>query len=84
MYVAIDRKPENGCEIQNAACGYSGVMIQLKIVKTAEEENASAVTDDDGNNHGTNVLKFLVEPWVRTDAVYVQIHTSHLSMLSQS
>ena len=25
------------------------------------------VTDDDGNNHGTNVLKFLVEPWVRTD-----------------
>ena len=27
MYVAIDRKPENGCEIQNAACGYSGVMI---------------------------------------------------------
>ena len=42
-------------------------MIRLKIVKTAEEENASAVTEDDGNNHGTNVLKFLVEPWVRTD-----------------
>ena len=42
-------------------------MIQLKIVKTAEEENASVVTDDDGNNHGTNVLKFLVEPWVRMD-----------------
>ena len=39
MYVAIDRKPENGCEIQNAACGHSGVMIRLKIVKTAEEEN---------------------------------------------
>ena len=42
-------------------------MIRLKIVKTAEEESASAVTEDDGNNHGTNVLKFLVEPWVRTD-----------------
>ena len=67
MYVAINRKPENGCEIQNTACGCSGVMIRLKIVKTAEEENASAVTDDDGNNHGTNVLKFLVEPWVRMD-----------------
>ena len=67
MYVAIDRKPENGCEIQNAACGCSGVMIRLKVVKTAEEENASAVTDDDGNNHGTNVLKFLVELWVRMD-----------------
>ena len=67
MYVAIDRKPENGCEIQNAACGRSGVMLRLKIVKTAEEENASAEADDDGKNHGTNVLKFLVEPWVRTD-----------------
>jgi hypothetical protein len=21
MYVAMNRKPENGCEIQNAACG---------------------------------------------------------------
>ena len=67
MYVAINRKPENGCEIQNAACGHSGVMIRLKVVKTAEEENASVVTDDDSNNHGTNVLKFLVEPWVRMD-----------------
>ena len=42
-------------------------MIRLKIVKTAEEENASAVTHDDGSNHRPNVLKFLVEPWVRTD-----------------
>ena len=25
------------------------------------------MTDDDGSNHGTNVLKFLVEPWVRKD-----------------
>ena len=25
------------------------------------------MTEDDGNNHETNVLKFLVEPWVRTD-----------------
>lgn len=29
MYIAIDRKLENGCEIQNVACGWSGVMIQL-------------------------------------------------------
>ena len=62
MYDVINRKPENGCEIQNAACGHSGLMFQLKVVKTAEEENYSVVTDDDGNNHGTNVLKFLVEP----------------------
>ena len=29
-YVAIDRKPENGCEIQNSACGVSGVLLRLK------------------------------------------------------
>ena len=29
MYVAIHRKPENGCEIQNAACGHSGVSNDL-------------------------------------------------------
>ena len=32
-YIAIDRKPENGCEIQNLACGESGVMLRLKLVK---------------------------------------------------
>jgi hypothetical protein len=32
QYVTIDRKPENGCEIQNTACGMSGVMLQLKLV----------------------------------------------------
>ncbi len=31
MYISIDRKPENGCEIQNAACGQSG------IINTAED-----------------------------------------------
>ena len=83
MYVAIDRKPENGCEIQNAACGRSGVMIRLKIVKTAEEENASVVTDDGGNNHGTNVLKFLVEPWIRTDrCVCVDSHFASVNAVT--
>ena len=32
-YMAIDRKLDNGSEIQNSACGESGVMSQLKIVK---------------------------------------------------
>ena len=38
QYVAIDCKPENGCEIQNSACGRSGVMMQLQLVTTAEHE----------------------------------------------
>ena len=36
MYVAMDRKPEDGLEIQNACCGHSGIMYQIKLVKTAE------------------------------------------------
>jgi hypothetical protein len=69
MYMAIDRKPENGCEIQNAACGTSGVMLRLKLVKTAEEEGANALEDDDGLLHGTSVLKNLVLPWANTNRI---------------
>jgi len=47
-YVSIDRKPENGCEIQNAACGKSGVMLQLKLVKHTEEEAAGDQEDNNG------------------------------------
>ena len=36
MYLSIDRKPEHGLEIQNACCSHSGIMYQLKLVKTAE------------------------------------------------
>jgi len=41
MYVAIDRKPEDGCEIQNACDGVSGIMMQLKMVKTQAHETAA-------------------------------------------
>ena len=37
-YIAIGGKPENGCEIQNSACGESGVMLRLKLVKNIQEE----------------------------------------------
>ena len=41
MYVAIDRKPENGSGIQNSADGQSGIMLRLKIVTTAVEAVAN-------------------------------------------
>jgi len=63
MYVAIDRKPENGCEIQNAECGRSGIMLQLSIVTTAEHRQQTATGDDDGLPHGTAVLRKLVAEW---------------------
>jgi hypothetical protein len=37
-YVAIDHRPENGCEIQNAACGKTGIMMELHVVKGPAEE----------------------------------------------
>jgi hypothetical protein len=37
-YVAIDHKPENGCEIQNAACGKTRIMMDLHVVKGPAEE----------------------------------------------
>jgi len=43
MYVAIDRKPEDGCEIQNCCDGRSNVMMRLKLVKSKEEEDANTV-----------------------------------------
>jgi hypothetical protein len=40
MYAAMDRKPEDGMEIQNACCAHSGIMYQIKLVKTADQNAA--------------------------------------------
>ena len=59
-YIAFDRKPEDGCEIQNASCGRTGILMQLRLVRTARGEHAvqqeqqqdhaagGAVADDNG------------------------------------
>ena len=39
QYIEIDRKPENGCEIQNADDVVSGIMVKLKLVKNSSEED---------------------------------------------
>jgi hypothetical protein len=41
-YAAIKRKPDNGAEIQNLADVASGIMLRLKIVKSAAKEEAIA------------------------------------------
>ena len=38
IYVAMDRKPENGVDIHTVACGWSGIMMWLRIVKSARNE----------------------------------------------
>ena len=70
MYIAIDRKPENGCEIQNSACGRSGVMLRLILVKSADERESEHLnTSEDGLLHGTQVLKTLVAPWTNSNRI---------------
>ena len=60
QYVSMDRKPDDGCEIQNSACGQSGIMLRLKLVKSAaciaetEKENADQVLEgvvEDSNGY---------------------------------
>ena len=47
MYVEIDRKPENGCEIQNAADGKSGIVLRLRLVTTVEESHIREAVGDE-------------------------------------
>ena len=61
MYVAMERKPENGAEIQNSACGRSGIMMRLRIVKSAKNEEEQQ-DDRDNITHGIKALKELVMP----------------------
>ena len=68
MYVAIDRRLESGYEIQNsAACGRSGIMMRLQIVKHIESEDLQTVEGPDKIPHGISILKYLVLPWAQSD-----------------
>ena len=87
QYIAIDRKPENGCEIQNVVCGSSCVMLRLKLVKGKD-----LVGEDDDNHgphetsllHGTQVLKVLSLPGLVQTELYVQTLTLLQLLLRKS
>lgn len=72
MYVAMDRKPEDGCKIQCCADGTTGVMCGLKVVKSAEE--VDRLKDlypmpwyKESIHHGGQVLLDLFQPWLGTN-----------------
>ena len=75
-YVSIDRNPERGCEIQNEACGSSGIILRVELFTTAEETAKKAF------DHGTDVLHRLIESWtgksrlICADAHFVSVETS--------
>jgi Transposase IS4 len=60
-YVAIDRKPENGCEIQNAACGKTGIMMELHVVTGPVEERL--VLENDDKELGCKIVVHLLRFW---------------------
>ena len=68
-YIAIDRKPDKGCEIQNSACGESGVMLRLKLVKNVGADVQIRLEENEGLIHGCLVLKELVKPWYNSQHI---------------
>jgi hypothetical protein len=62
-YISLDRKSEDGGKIWSCCDGRSGIMLQLKVVKSAEEKELQEKDDDRELNHGTKVLLDLVKPW---------------------
>jgi hypothetical protein len=64
QYILMDYKPEDGCEIQNAARGRIGIMIRLKLVKAARVDAAQEEQKKQQQvGHGTKVILKLVQPW---------------------
>ena len=59
IYVAIDCKPENSCEIQDCCDARARVMLQLKLVKSKHDESnyIKSLEKDNGDklNHGTKI-----------------------------
>lgn len=66
-YRTIDRKPENECEIKTSACGRSGIMLRLEIVKSPSSD---ARSDEDARmSNGASLTVRLVRPWVQTNRI---------------
>ena len=57
LYIAIDRNPDNGCEIQDACDRRSKVMIALKLVKGVREEAGAAWVNNKKDAAVENVFR---------------------------
>ena len=64
----MGRKPENGAEIHNAACGRLVIVMWLRIAKSANNEEENQY-EKENIPHGTKLLKELVMPWDNRDRI---------------
>jgi len=61
-YIALERKPDNGCEMWSMCCSETGIMYKLMIVKDGAAMEADFESDVPENyGHGTKVLANLVK-----------------------
>ena len=65
MYIAIDRKLEQGLEIQNAACGRSDIILRLLLVKSGAD-HVDEYPHDSAELHGAEVSIDRASPWANT------------------
>ena len=70
-FVAMDRKPDNGCEIQNSCDGRSGIMLRVKLVKTATEEERDANERQDANGYDRLVVLLLLTSYLLLDTIFL-------------
>ena len=68
IYAAMNRKPDNGEEIQNAEIRPAGIIMRLSIVKYASNEEDQEDYEDN-LPHDTKVLKELVLSWTKMDRI---------------
>ena len=66
-YVALERKPENGCEFKSACCGESGIMLRVELTRCVEETRRLSYESEE--QHGTAITLRLVEPWFNSGRI---------------
>lgn len=65
--MAIERKPENGCEMKTSSCGRSGIMTRIEI--TRGKELSENLPFEECYNHSTSGTFRLVQPWLEPNRV---------------
>ena len=81
----MDRKPKNLCKIQNSADGYEWVMLQLKLVKKAEDSDAhlgALGSDSACLTNGTQDALYLLWKWAGMYTPRVVCADSYFSYVS--
>lgn len=70
LFIVMDRKPDDGCELWSCCCGTTGVMLQLMVVKS-EEDRHSELLSEKKYNHGTTILSSLTSSWTGSKRLVV-------------